>query len=154
MDWTQIIITAIITMPATLAAIFAGWASLRNKRQIVESAHDIKQTAINTAEDVKKETAKTVSEVKETALKAAESSKASLAANTKLTAKTADQVDRVASSLNGALDAKIKNAVDAAVGPIKESIEVHQDQDEKNMAEIRNVLADLVKTTKGKIDHY
>lgn len=150
MDWNQIIITAIVTLPATLAAIFAGWSSLKNRHQIIESAKDIKQTAINAAIEVKQETVKAAIEVKDTALKVADSTKASLAINTKLTAKTADQIDKVASSLNGSLDMKIKNAIDEAIEPIKEAIVVHQDQDEKNMLEIRGVLSELIKTVEKK----
>lgn len=66
---------------------------------------------------------------------------AKVAANTAAEAKTV--AEAVHSKLNGGLDERMKAIANEALIPIIKSMQEHQDQDEKNMLEIRNAIIDF-----------
>lgn len=118
-DWTQILIALAVGLPATITAagaVLLGW-------------HNSKKIDTNT-EITKRGT-------HEAAANAIDAAEAASSAK--------EAADRLSRTLNGDLDIRIKNAIDAAVAPIHVAIETHAGHDEKNMEEIRGILSELIK---------
>ncbi len=130
-DWTHVIIAMISGLaagvPATLMAMATLVSSWKNSNKIDQNTELTKAGAVSATANAK---------VAADAASSAES-----------------KVDDLSVKLNGELDRKIKAIVGTAILPIQEFMEVHTKQDEDNMSEIRNAIAELivaVKAEKGK----
>jgi hypothetical protein len=116
-DWTQVLVMAVVGLPATITAAGAVYLSWRNSYKIDDNTELTKigsTVAINNAH---------------------------LAATTASIA--AKKTDQVLEQLNGVLDAKIRNVVKESLEPLTIAFKAHTNQDAVNMEEIRQALGDL-----------
>lgn len=127
-DWTHVWVALIAGIPATLAAIGALLASLRNGGK----ADDI-QTSVNANTIITK---KGTEDAATAAIKAAE------------TATKAD--NKITHMLNGVLEHKITTIVKEQTQPLVEAFHEHKEQDKANMTRLEGALKDLAnKITDG-----
>jgi DNA anti-recombination protein RmuC len=130
-DWTPAEWAAFLTalgtfVSAALAAVAAFCANLAKIRSEANTAKIDENTALTQAGT------KTAAD------------NAKVAATTAAEAKTAAQA--LHQQFNGSLDDRINSVVKAHTDPLIQRFDEHNDQDERNMLEIRNALIDLTKS--------
>ncbi len=124
-DWTQVLVALAVGLPATITAagaVYISWLNLKKGKE--NSAKIDDNTALTRAGA------------------SAAVSNAKVAASAANNAAT--KADELAKQMNGALDERIKSIVKEHFDPLKEAVTAHAQQDERNMAEVRDALQKLV----------
>lgn len=119
-DWTQVLVALAVGLPATIVAAGTLLQGLRTARKLAENT----------------ELTKVSSE------QATLNAQVAASAATDAKATTEHLAESIHRQLNGDLDKRIKDAVDAGVKTVLDALAAHTAQDEQNMLDIRNFMID------------